>query len=100
MQLLTHVANAMQRAEGVVLERALVLSCVASCSEKFIFARWISNLTRVSINFVCFPIPHYSLVPWPYNEGEGIGGKAGYSLHACACAIIIQTSNNLAILTH
>ena len=28
MQLLKHLANAMQRAEGFVLERALVLSCV------------------------------------------------------------------------
>ena len=30
MQLLKHVANAMQRAEGFVLERALVLNCSGS----------------------------------------------------------------------
>ena len=36
MQLLNHVANAMQRAEGFVLERALVLSVSHSYSRDYI----------------------------------------------------------------
>ena len=53
MQLLKHLANAMQRAEGFVLGRALVVTstCIRATIIKFVGTNFSENWTKLIANF-------------------------------------------------